>query len=49
MGPCVTQWLARLTPDELPEALHILRHVIEEDGSLLMSFFSGRRLEPMDS
>ena len=40
--------LIHMGPDELPEALLILRHVIEEDGSLLMSFFSGPRLESMD-
>ena len=38
--------LIHLGPDELPPALAILRSVLEEDGTMLMSFFSGPRLEP---
>ncbi|MDN5789737.1 MAG: class I SAM-dependent methyltransferase [Micrococcales bacterium] len=37
--------LIHLGPDELPAVLSTLREVLEEDGSLLVSFFSGIRLE----
>lgn len=37
--------LIHLSPDELPTALSTLREVLEKDGSLLVSFFSGLRLE----
>lgn len=37
--------LIHLGPDELPTALATLRGVLEVDGSLLVSFFSGHRLE----
>jgi len=37
--------LIHLGPDKLPTALTILRRVLEEDGSLLLSFFSGPQLE----
>lgn len=40
--------LIHLGPEELPEALVSLRATVEDGGSLLMSFFSGPRLEPMD-
>lgn len=40
--------LIHMGPDTLPEALTTLRHVIDEHGSLLMSFFTGPQLEPMD-
>lgn len=39
--------IIHLGPDELPEALASLHGVLEEGGLLLMSFFSGPRLEPM--
>lgn len=39
--------LIHLGPGELPEALVALRGAVEDGGSLLMSFFSGPRLEPM--
>ena len=37
--------LIHLGPDELPTALSTLRQALEEDGSLLVSFFSGPRPE----
>lgn len=37
--------LIHLGPDELPIALCTLREVLEDGGSLLLSFFSGPRLE----
>ncbi|MCK9514864.1 MAG: class I SAM-dependent methyltransferase [Ottowia sp.] len=37
--------LIHLGPDQLPTALSTLREVLNEDGSLLVSFFSGLRLE----
>lgn len=37
--------LIHLGPDELPEALATLRGVLEDRGSILISFFSGPRLE----
>ncbi len=40
--------LIHLGPDDLPEALATLRSVLEDDGTMLMSFFSGSRLEPFD-
>lgn len=40
--------LIHLSPAELPEALVSLRASTQDGGSLLMSFFSGPRLEPMD-
>lgn len=33
-------------PDELPAALATLQHVLEPHGTMLLSFFSGPRLEP---
>ncbi len=38
--------LIHLGPDDLPNALATLRTVLEDDGTMLMSFFSGPRLEP---
>lgn len=38
--------LIHLGPDDLPNALAILRSVLEDGGTMLMSFFSGLRLEP---
>ncbi len=40
--------LIHLGPDDLPNALATLRSVLEDDGSMLMSFFSGPRLEPFN-
>lgn len=40
--------LIHLGPDDLPSALATLHSVLEDDGTLLMSFFSGPDLEPMD-
>lgn len=40
--------LIHLGPDALPMALSTLRQVLEEDGSLLVSFFAGPRLEAFD-
>lgn len=40
--------LIHLGPDELAAALATLREVLAEDGSLLVSFFSGPRLEAFD-
>lgn len=37
--------LIHLGPDELPTALRTLREILQEGGSLLVSFFSGPRLE----
>lgn len=37
--------LIHLGRDELPTALSTRREVLDEDGSFLVSFFSGRRLE----
>jgi len=37
--------LIHLGPDQLPAALSTLRSVLEDDGSLLLSFFSGPRFE----
>lgn len=37
--------LIHLRPDELPTALDTLRGVLENDGSLLVSFFSGPEVE----
>lgn len=37
--------LIHMGPEELPEALVSLRAVVEDGGSLLISFFSGPRLE----
>lgn len=39
--------LIHLGPDELPAALVSLREMVEDGGSLLISFFSGPSLEPM--
>lgn len=39
--------LIHMGPDELPATLASLRAVAEDDGVLLMSFFSGPRLEPV--
>lgn len=35
-------------PEELPRTLAAFRALLEDGGSLLMSFFSGPRLEPFD-
>ncbi|MDJ0359635.1 class I SAM-dependent methyltransferase [Rhodococcus sp. H29-C3] len=40
--------LIHLGPDHLPNALATLRSVLEDDGTMLMSFFSGLRLEPFE-
>lgn len=40
--------LIHLGPQELPQALATLRAVLQEGGSLLMSFFSGPRQEAFD-
>lgn len=40
--------LIHLGPDELPQALATLRGVLEDQGSILISFFSGPRLEQFD-
>lgn len=40
--------LIHMGPDELPEALAILGHVLEKHGTLLMSFFSGPDLVPFN-
>lgn len=40
--------LIHLGPGDLPNALATLRSVLEDDGTMLMSFFSGLRLEPFD-
>lgn len=40
--------LIHLGPDELPEALATLRGVLEDRASILISFFSGPRLEVFD-
>lgn len=37
--------LIHLGPDQLPAALSTLRSVLEDNGSLLLSFFSGPRFE----
>ncbi|WP_344717794.1 class I SAM-dependent methyltransferase [Brevibacterium daeguense] len=37
--------LIHLDPDQLPPALATLRSVLDDDGSLLLSFFSGPRFE----
>lgn len=39
--------LIHLGPEDLPAALVSLRTVVKDGGSLLISFFSGPRLEPM--
>lgn len=45
--PGILAWysLIHLGPDELPSALSTLRGVLDDNGSLLVSFFSGPRLE----
>ncbi len=40
--------LIHLGPDALPNALAILHSVLEDDGTMLMSLFSGPRLESFD-
>lgn len=40
--------LIHLAPDELPDALAILRRVLEDEGTALISFFSGPRLEAVN-
>lgn len=40
--------LIHLGPDELPKALTTLRSVLEDEGTMLISFFSGSRLEPFE-
>lgn len=37
--------LIHLDPDKLPTALSTLRQALEEDGTVLLSFFTGPRLE----
>lgn len=46
----ILAWFAliHLGPDELAEALATLRAVLDDSGSLLLSFFSGARLEQFD-
>lgn len=39
--------LIHLGPGELPAALASLRAAVEDDGNLLLFFFSGSSLEPM--
>ena len=38
--------LIHLGPEEMPAALALLRRALAEDGSMLVSFFTGARLEP---
>jgi SAM-dependent methyltransferase len=40
--------LIHLGPDDLPNAIATLRSVLEDDGTMLMSFFSGPRFEPFN-
>lgn len=40
--------LIHMGPDHLPPALAILRSVLQDAGTMLVSFFSGPRLEPFD-
>ncbi|QGU04197.1 class I SAM-dependent methyltransferase [Corynebacterium comes] len=40
--------LIHMGPEELPDALATLRTITANNGSLLMSFFSGPHLEPME-
>lgn len=40
--------LIHLAPDQLPDALAILRRVLEDEGTALISFFSGPRLEAVN-
>lgn len=40
--------LIHLGPADLPDALATLREALENDGTLLLSFFSGPRLESFD-
>lgn len=40
--------LIHMGPDDLPDALATIRSVLEDGGTMLMSFFSGPRLEPFD-
>ena len=40
--------LIHLRPDELPTALSTLRGVLDDGGSLLVSFFSGPRIEAFE-
>lgn len=40
--------LIHMGPDDLPNALATLRSVLEVDGTMLMSFFSGPCLEPFN-
>ncbi len=40
--------LIHMGPEELPNALTTLRSVLEDNGTMLMSYFSGARLEPFD-
>lgn len=53
---CQSRWAGILAwysvihmgPEELPEALAVLRSALEDDGSLLMSFFAGPALQPFN-
>lgn len=53
---CQSRWsgilawysVIHMGPDELPEALSVLYSGLEDQGSLLMSFFAGAALEPFD-
>lgn len=40
--------LIHMGPEELPQALATLRSVLQDGGALLMSFFTGPRLEAFD-
>ncbi len=40
--------LIHMGPDDLPDALATLRSALEDGGTMLMSFFSGPRLESFD-
>lgn len=48
MGILAWYSLIHLGPEDLPNALTTLRWVLEDDGTMLMSFFSGPRLEPFN-
>ncbi len=40
--------LIHMGPDDLPDALATVRSVLEDGGTMLMSFFSGPHLEPFE-
>lgn len=56
LARCDTRWggilawysMIHMSPEELPRALALLRARLSDGGSLLMSFFSGPRLEAFD-